>query len=123
MVRQIVWGVGLADILLDATGWVAEEKALDPLGRGGFVYGRISKTLFVQPDAGRSPAENGLNNFLAGLDRPADLLCQQAHLFQQAEHAIIQRFFPAAQRLQAFTGKQHKIGQFEIDLLERPKAG
>jgi len=76
--RQIVWCVGLANIPVHATGWVTEEEALEPLSLGGFVYWSIIEGLFVQLNVGRRSAENGLDDFLAGLDGSPDLFCYQA---------------------------------------------
>ena len=76
--RQIVWGVGLANIRLHAAGRVTEEEALEPLSLGGFVYWSIIEGLFVQLNVGGCSAEDGLDDFLAGLDGSPDLFCQQA---------------------------------------------
>lgn len=76
--RQIVWGVGLANILVHAAGRVTEEEALEPLGLWGFVYWSTTEGLFVQLNVGGRSAEDSLDDFLAGLDGSPDLPCQQA---------------------------------------------
>ena len=78
LVRQAIWGVGLAYIVVYAAGWVAEEEALEPLCLDGFVYWGISEGPFVQQDVSGHPAEDSLDNFLAGLDGSPNLSCQQA---------------------------------------------
>ena len=76
--RQVVRGVGLADILVHAAGRVTEEEALESLGLGRFVYRGITEGLFVQLDVTGCPAEDGLDDFGAGLDGSTDLFCYQA---------------------------------------------
>ena len=46
-IRQVIWGVGLAYIVVYTAGRVAEEKALEPLCPGGFIYWGISEGPFV----------------------------------------------------------------------------
>ena len=82
LVRQVIWGVGLANILVHAAGRVTEEKALEPLCPGGFIYWGISEGLFIQLNVGGRPAENSLDDFLAGLDGSPNLTCQQAYPLQ-----------------------------------------
>ena len=67
-VRQIIWGVGLAYIVVYAAGRVTEEEALESLCPVRFVYWGISEGPFVQQDISGHPAENSLDDFLAGLD-------------------------------------------------------
>lgn len=81
-VRQVIWGVGLAYIVVYAAGRVTEEEALELLGPGGFVYRSISKGFFIEPDAGWCPAEDSLDDFFAGLDGSLNLSCQQVYPLQ-----------------------------------------
>ena len=76
--RQIVWCVGLANILVHAAGRVTEEEALESLGLGGFVYWSITEGLLVQFNVSGCPAEDSLDDFPAGLDGSPDLFCYQA---------------------------------------------
>lgn len=82
LVRQIVWGVGLVYIVVYTTGWVTEEKALEQLSSGGFIYWSIPKGLFVQLNVNGRSAEDSLDDFLAGLNGSPDLTCQQTCLLQ-----------------------------------------
>ena len=75
---QIIRRVGLTYILVYTAGWIAEQKALEQLSSGGFIYRCISKSLFVQLNVNRCPAEDSLNDFLAALDGSPDLFCKQA---------------------------------------------
>ena len=70
---QVIRGERLADILVYTTGWIAEEKSLEKLGSGGFIYWSIYKSLFVQLNVNRRPAENSIDDFFAGPDGPPDL--------------------------------------------------
>jgi hypothetical protein len=79
---QIIWGIGLANILGHAAGRVTEEKALESLCPGGFVYCSITEGLFVQLNVCGRSAEDSLDDFLAGLGGSPDLLYQQAHSLQ-----------------------------------------
>ena len=75
LLRQVIWGVWLANILVHAAGRVAEEEALESLGLGGFVYRSITEGLFVQLNIGGRSAEDSLDDLLAGLDGTPDLFC------------------------------------------------
>jgi hypothetical protein len=72
----VVRSVWSAYVLVCATGRIAEQKAFESLGFGGFVYWRVCKALLVQLDVCGQSTENSLDNFLAGLDRSADLFCK-----------------------------------------------
>ena len=80
--RQVIWGVGLAYIVVYTAGRVAEEEALEPLYPGRFIYWGISEGPFVQQDISWRPAEDSLDDFLAGLDGSPNLPCQQAYPLQ-----------------------------------------
>ncbi len=121
-VHQVVWSIRFADVLLYAAGWITEEKALDPLRSGGLVYRGLTEAAFIQLNGGRRPAEDRLDNGLAGLDPPPDSAGQQSDLSQRSKPVIVQGFFPSAQGLESFAGEQRQIGQFEVDLPESPKA-
>jgi len=75
--RQIIWGVGLANIPVYAAGRVTEEEALESLGLGGFVYWSITEGPFVQLNVGGCSAEDSLDDFPAGLDGSPDLFRYQ----------------------------------------------
>ena len=77
LVCQFVWGVGLLYIVVYAAGWVTEDKALEQLSSGGFIYWSIFKRLLVQLNVNRRSAEDSLDDFLAGLNGSPDLTCQQ----------------------------------------------
>ena len=82
LLRQVVWGAGLAYIVVNTAGRVTEQEALEPLGLGRFVYWSITEGLFVQLNVRGCPAEDSLDDFPAGLDGSPDLPCQQAHSLQ-----------------------------------------
>ena len=82
LVGEAIWGVGSADVLLDAAGGIAEEEAFESQRLGGLVYRRVCEALLVQFKVGRCSAENRLDDLLAGLDRSGDLPCEQAYLLQ-----------------------------------------
>jgi len=77
LLGQIVRGVGLANIPVHAAGRITEEKALESLGLGRFVYRSITEGLFVQLDIGGRSAEDGFDDFPAGLNGSPDLFCYQ----------------------------------------------
>ena len=79
LLREGIREIGLTYILVHTTRRIAEEKTFKPLSPNGFVYGRISKILFIQVEISRSPAENRLNDVVAILNGPPDLPCQQIH--------------------------------------------
>lgn len=76
LVRQIVWGIGLVYIVVHAAGGITEEKTLEQLSSGGFIYWSVFKGLLVQLNVNRRSAEDSLDDFLAGLDGSPDLFCQ-----------------------------------------------
>lgn len=98
LVGEAIWGVGSADVLLDAAGGIAEEETFESLGFGGLVYRRVCEALLVQFEVGRRSAENRLDDFLAGLYGSGDLPCEQAHLLQRSKAGVVERFFPSAER-------------------------
>ena len=79
VLRQVIWSVGLANILVYAAGRVTEKESLEPLCPGGFVYWSITEGLFVQLNVSGRSAEDGLDDFPAGLDGSPNLPCQQTY--------------------------------------------
>lgn len=89
----------MANVLVDATGRIAEEEAFETLSVGRFVDRGIVEALLVQLDVGSGEAEYGFDHFLAGLYGSADLVGEQVELGEMAEAVVGEGLFPSAERL------------------------
>jgi len=86
---KVVPGIRVADKLVDATRWEAEQKAFKTDGCRRFVYGSVGEALLVELNVAGGDAENGFSDLLAGLDRSADSFSEQANLLQQSKAVVV----------------------------------